>query len=144
VLERLDRDIQHFEPGQMATVIYALFDRTADTLRFSSAGHLPPALAHPGVPTEFVDSPVDISLGVEPAQRHSVTVALPPGSLVCLFTDGLVERRGDGVDPTLRRLKAVLDGGVFDTAEAVCAEVMADLVGDRQVEDDIALLVLKR
>jgi sigma-B regulation protein RsbU (phosphoserine phosphatase) len=147
VLERLDRKVQHFEPGQMGTVLYALLHPQLFTMRISCAGHLVPALTRPGAATELLELPVDLPVGVQPyAGRMSTSIELPPGSLLCLFTDGLVEdRTGEvDVDEALTRLRAALTGEAIQTAETACAELMATLIGDRKPEDDVTVLALKR
>jgi serine phosphatase RsbU (regulator of sigma subunit) len=144
VLERLDRNIQTFEPGQTATVVYAVFDPRTGTAKVSTAGHLPPVLARPGVPAESIELPTDVLLGAQPGvRRHETNLAMPPGALLCLFTDGLVERRGSDIDEALARLREVLANS-FTSSEAACAEVMAMLIGETGAEDDVALLILRR
>jgi serine phosphatase RsbU (regulator of sigma subunit) len=144
VLERLDRNIQTFEPGQTATVVYAVFDPRTGTAKVSTAGHLPPVLARPGVPAESVELPTDVLLGAQAdVRRHETILVMPPGALLCLFTDGLVERRGSDIDEALARLREVLADS-FTSSEAACAEVMAMLIGDTGAEDDVALLILRR
>jgi serine phosphatase RsbU (regulator of sigma subunit) len=75
-------------------------------------------------------------------------VELPVGASLCLFTDGLVERRpsvnavdGDQIDEGLAHLRDALRPGSADTA---CTTVLTELVGEGITEDDIALLVLRR
>ena len=131
-------------PGQTATVVYAVFDPRTGTAKVSSAGHLAPVLARPGVPAEAVELPTDVLLGAQPdVRRHETILAMQPGALLCLFTDGLVERRGSDIDEALARLREVLAGS-FTSSEAACAEVMAMLIGDTGAEDDVALLILRR
>lgn len=144
VLERLDRHLQHYEPGQTATVAYALLDPRTGTARVSSAGHFPPLLARPGAPAVPVELATDVLLGAQPGVRRNETLlAMPPGALLCLYTDGLVERRGSDLDTALARLRNVLAGS-FASSEDACAEVMATLIGDTSAEDDVALLIITR
>jgi serine phosphatase RsbU (regulator of sigma subunit) len=144
VIERLDRSIQHFEPGQTATVVYAVFDPQAGTVRLATAGHMPPVVSTPGSRAELVDLAAELMLGVEPGvRRHTVEVELAQGGLFCLFTDGLVERRGQDLDDSLERLRRALNPEV-SSAEAACADVMSDLIGSDRTEDDVALLVVRR
>lgn len=144
VLERLDHDIQHFEPGQTATVLFAVLDPRTSTARVSSAGHLQPILARPDAPPEQVDLPADILFGVQPGvRRHDTVLTIPPGARLCLFTDGLVERRGSDLETGLARLREVLARS-FESSEHACAEVMAQLVGNTSADDDVALLILSR
>jgi sigma-B regulation protein RsbU (phosphoserine phosphatase) len=81
-------------------------------------------------------------IGVAPAaRRHVTTVELPPGTLLCLCTDGLIERKEYPLDDGLERL---CQSVTTQPPEAVCAAVMAALVGNEPVRDDIALLVFRR
>jgi len=144
VLERLDRHIQHFEPGQTATVIYAVFHPRTATARASSAGHLAPILAQPGATASQIDLSADVLLGAQPGvRRHETLLTVPPAARLCLFTDGLVERRNSDIDAGLAQLREVLTRP-FDLSEYACAEVMARLIGDAGAEDDVALLILTR
>lgn len=142
VLTRLDRKMQHFEPGALATVLYAVVDPSLQTARISAAGHLPPVLAVPGQASELVDVHPDLLIGADAATaRQAVTVAIPPGGLLCMCTDGLVERREYPLDEGLGRLCKSVQAG---SATAVCAAVMTALVGNEAVRDDIAVLVFHR
>lgn len=142
VLGKLDRKASHFENHTMATIVYAVVDTTTHGMSVALAGHLPPVLAAPGRATEFVDAPVGPPVGYSLAVtgRRSVTVDVPPGALVALYTDGLVERRDVDLDTgleTLRRTAAPAP------AEDACTRIMATLVGDRRATDDIALLTIR-
>jgi putative methionine-R-sulfoxide reductase with GAF domain len=144
VLERLDRQVQHFEPGEMGTVLYAVLDPASGELRIGSAGHPPPVLARSGESARVVDLPADLMLGVErDVRRRTHRMSIPDGGLLCLYTDGLIERRSGDLDLALDRLRGVLDAGV-SSAEAACADVMSSLIGDSPAEDDVALLILRR
>jgi phosphoserine phosphatase RsbU/P len=144
VLERLDRMVQHFEPGQTATVIYVVYDETSARVRISSAGHLPPVVAAPEAEAELLRFPGDLILGVEPDVRRRTTgLTLPPLGLLCLYTDGLIERRGVHLDTALERVRRLATADV-SSADAACADLMAGLVGDDRVDDDVALLVVRR
>jgi putative methionine-R-sulfoxide reductase with GAF domain len=141
VLERLDRKIQHFESGQMTTVLYGVIDPTLTTLEISSAGHPLPVVAGPRS-TALVDDNVDRPLGVSTEQhRHNSTIELQPGGVVALFTDGLVERRGEVLDQGLERLCAAI---TLESAERSCRAAIAALVPDHGWADDAALLVIRR
>jgi sigma-B regulation protein RsbU (phosphoserine phosphatase) len=143
VLRKLDRKACHFEVGAMATVAYAVADRGGERLRLSLAGHLPPVLAtpeHPGRLLELSpDPPIGLSLSGFP--RHSHEITLPPGSVLCLYTDGLVERRSRPIDTGLDLLCRTVRP---EAPELVCAAVMAALTGNEDVADDVAVLVAHR
>ena len=142
VLGRLDTKMRHFEPDAMGTVLYAVFDQSLDWVRISSAGHLPPVIACPGQPAVTAEVPSDILLGVTAQKpRQVTTVGFPPGALLCLYTDGLVERRGLPIDDGIARLCAAVTAG---EPEAACAAVMGAMADDAAPTDDIALLMLRR
>lgn len=142
VLHRLDRKLQHFEPGQMTTVLYGLLDPSFDTITLSSAGHLPPVMLEPGSAATPVDLPVDPPLGVLlEAPRRTTVAKLLPGATLVLFTDGLVERRGVPLDRGLAALEAAL---IVGPAEQACQAVIGALVDQAALDDDIALLVAHR
>ncbi|MFN8076723.1 MAG: PP2C family protein-serine/threonine phosphatase [Kineosporiaceae bacterium] len=111
------------------------------TWRWSNAGHPPPALLADGV-ARLLETEPDVVLGIDPARpRHDHEVALAPGALLVLYTDGLVERRGldlqDGLDTLLRHLGEL--GGL--SADEVCDALLERMVDD--AEDDVALLVVR-
>jgi sigma-B regulation protein RsbU (phosphoserine phosphatase) len=146
VLTRLDRKISHFEAGALATVIYGVAEAPYRTFRFSSAGHWPPVVV--GQDDRDVGQVTsEVMLGVKPdTPRTTTVVELAPGSVLCLFTDGLVERRtGEpGNDPLERGLERLLGALTADiTAEDNVRSVIAALVAQDVIEDDVALLVIK-
>ena len=142
VLRKLDRKMQYFEEGDvMATVSYAVLDTDSGQLAISSAGHLPPVIAAPGQRGAMAEIAVDPPIGVADAARRQVTtLALAPGAVLCLFTDGLVERRDKPIDDGITLLCQTVTPG---PPEDVCVSVMRALVGREYPGDDIALLVLR-
>jgi len=142
VLDRLDRGMQHFEPGALATVLYAVIDPSLDRMRVCLAGHFPPVIAQPGKPAVLAPAAAGLMIGVVPGERRPVTtMALAPGTLLCLYTDGLIEHPGQVIDDGLARLcQAVVAG----PAETACTTVMGALVGSQAARDDIAVLMLRR
>jgi sigma-B regulation protein RsbU (phosphoserine phosphatase) len=142
VLSRLDRKMQHFEPDALATVLYAVFDRSLDQMHVSLAGHFPPVIARPGQPAEVADIPTGLMIGIAPGPpRQVTTVTVPPGTLLCFYTDGLIERPGELIDEGLARLCQAIPA---EPPEVACAAVMAALVGSQPARDDIALLIAQR
>ena len=142
VLSKLDHKMQYFEEGEvMATVNYAVLDPDSGQLRISSAGHLPPVIAAPGQRGAMAQIAVDPPIGVTDAPvRQVTTLALAPGAVLCLFTDGLVERRDEPIDDGITLLCETVTPG---PPEGVCVSVMQALVGIQYPGDDIALLVLR-
>ncbi|MEV4812815.1 PP2C family protein-serine/threonine phosphatase [Micromonospora avicenniae] len=142
VLTRLDRKVQLFEPGAMATAIYAVLDPTLRSLTVSSAGHLPPLVAEPGEGTRLIPAEPDLPLGAYPgAPRHSIHTELAPGGCLFLYTDGLIERRTRpldvGIDLLLRSLTC-------QPPDAMCSTAMATLLGEEEATDDVAVMAVRR
>jgi sigma-B regulation protein RsbU (phosphoserine phosphatase) len=142
VLTKLDHKMQYFEEGDvMATVYYAVLDPDSGQLRISSAGHFPPVIAAPGQRGAMAQIAVDPPIGVTDAPvRQVTTLALASGAVVCLFTDGLVERRDEPIDDGITLLCETVTPG---PPEGVCVSVMRVLVGNQYPGDDIALLILR-
>jgi hypothetical protein len=142
ILARLDRKIQHFEPDAMATVACAVFDPGRDHVTLSCAGHPPPLIALPGQAGRPAVVTADLMLGVVAQElRRTACIPFPPGAALCLFTDGLVERRGELFDQRIAQLCSAMSGA---EPEAACARVMAAMAGDTAPSDDTALLMIRR
>jgi serine phosphatase RsbU (regulator of sigma subunit) len=155
-LRRLDRKIQYFEPNAMATVLYGVLTPESGEFAVSSAGHLPPVLAVPGEPTtDPLAVPPDPPIGAaDDPERHSTVITIPPGGLLCCYTDGLVERRDRVIDEGISAVIATLDsqlasragraGRPVPLAEDASAAVMRALIGNARAADDVALLIAYR
>jgi serine phosphatase RsbU (regulator of sigma subunit) len=142
VLGRLDRKMQHFEPEALATVLYAVIEPELDQARICLAGHFPPVIAHPDQPGELARIRGGHMIGLAPdAERPVTTIRIPPGALLCFYTDGLVERPGELIDDGLGRLCRAVTA---QHPEMACISVMGALVGNEPVRDDIALLMMRR
>lgn len=142
VLRRLDHKVQLFEPDAMATVLYAVCDPSLESARICSAGHPPPVLVSPGNPATILDVEPDPMIGAaEVRPRQSTTVEIPKGALLCLYTDGLIERKGHSIEERLNLLRESMFLGM---PEAVSATIMGTLVGSHPTDDDVALLVIRR
>lgn len=149
VLASLDRKICHFEPEAMATVVLAIAEAPYASWRVSTAGHHPPVVGRPGARPVVAEIKQDPVLGFLPGTpRHSTVVELPTDGFLCLYTDGLVERRPapdrtvvDLLDENTARLTEAL--GHPGDPEMHCIRALAEVVGDQEVEDDVAILVVQ-
>ena len=142
VLELADLKVQHFEIGTMVTVLAAVAAPPYDRVEFASAGHPPPILAVPNADPEMAPIDVDPPLGAFPdITRRSTSVDLPLGGVLLLYTDGLVERRGESIYQGIEKLCAATP---LDHPERVCQSVMHHMVGGQAAEDDIAMLAVRR
>ncbi len=142
-LARLDRVASDALETSFATVVYAVVDRNAGFLRFSSAGHPPPVVAYPDGRVEVLEGGRGLPLGtgLGPKYRQSV-VELPAGSVVVLYTDGLVERRGRTIDEGIEGLVEAVAEAPKD-AERLLEHVLETLVAGADRADDIAILAAR-
>jgi serine phosphatase RsbU (regulator of sigma subunit) len=143
VVALTDRKVQHFEIGEIATVAVAMTRAPYDEFHIASAGHLPPIVAAQAGPASFADIDIGppLGAGVRDQRWPRTTVALARGSVAVLYTDGLVERRGEHLDTGLERLRAAV---VADEPSALCQAVMGAVVGRMAPADDIAMLAMRR
>ncbi|MGV9453153.1 SpoIIE family protein phosphatase [Streptomyces sp. NPDC003635] len=126
-----------------ATCLYGIYDPASRSSTWALAGHLPPAVVHPrGGAVTFLRLPPGSALGVGRLPFESAEVELAAGSVVVLFTDGLVKAPGQGVEAGLDRLAAVLGEQRGSSPDRLCAQVVAELSADR-VQDDATLLVVR-
>src|SRR5256885_8394697 len=96
----------------MATAIYAVLDPTHRTVVMSAAGPLPPVLLDGSGEAGRLNLPADLPLGSHPrAPRRITTHELPPGSTLLMYTDGLVERRGQPLDQGIDALLKTTGAG---------------------------------
>jgi phosphoserine phosphatase RsbU/P len=142
VLTRLDRKVQLFEPGAMATAIYGVLDPTTDVLAMSNAGHLPPLTAASSQATQPLAITPDLPLGVQPNATRNVTNALlPAGTCLFLYTDGLIEGRTRSYAEGIRLLSKAVN---CTSANAICAAAMAAMLDEQAPRDDVAVLAVRR
>jgi serine phosphatase RsbU (regulator of sigma subunit) len=124
-----------------ATCLYAAYDPASRRCRLTSAGHLPPALRHPGGTTEFLDIPAGLLLGAGPGRYPATDIDLPEGSVLALYTDGLVEQPGQDIATGMARLARALAAGPPRSLDDLCDNVLASL--SPHPRDDIALLLAR-
>ncbi len=143
VVSRLDRLVQRLEVGRMATLVFMVFEPTLDTVRFSSAGHLPPLVVDPDGVARYLEGGRTTPLGVMPdAERAEASAEIVPGSTLVLYSDGLVEERGVGLDRGLAELaRSIVDGP--REPETLCDHIIASQFAERSPRDDVAVLVLR-
>lgn len=147
LLERLDHVNLELGTGTMGTAVVAQLRGTRDSdgsvyVTWSSAGHLAPVVVGPDGATRTFEGSSDLMLGVLEYERHDHAATLVPGETLLLFTDGLVERRGESIAESLVRLAGVLEGvgqaPVGDLVDVVLAEMEAT-----GVRDDVAVLAVR-
>jgi serine phosphatase RsbU (regulator of sigma subunit) len=143
-MTRVDRLLQSQRERQdsIATAVFARLNDSGATLELSSAGHPPPLVVRPDGSTEYLEKVRSVPLGVPaPGGRRSSSCDLEPGSLLVLYTDGLVERRGESLTQGLDRLAAAAAGAGHEP-ERACDRIVAAMLGDEGPSDDVALLAV--
>jgi PAS domain S-box-containing protein len=139
-LQRLNRLAWTLDRSVMATVIYLVFDAGSGIVELANAGHLPPLVRHPDGSTDFVEQGRSVPLGALPSMAYSeVEFHLEPGSVLLLYTDGLVEERRVPIDHGLTRLARSVRNE-HDDLDALCDHLLATV---DDAEDDVAMLALE-
>jgi serine phosphatase RsbU (regulator of sigma subunit)/PAS domain-containing protein len=128
--------------GLIATCIYARYDPVTRICSFARAGHPPPAIRAPDGKVTFPDVPTVGPIGLGLGQYASLDVQLAEGSVIAMFTDGLIETRADGIDAGLDRLGAVL-AGTTGELDDICAHVIDSMRRETSPQDDVALLLAR-
>ncbi|MFF8035541.1 MULTISPECIES: SpoIIE family protein phosphatase [unclassified Streptomyces] len=145
VLRRLDMANHHLYREATGTCVYALVEGAPDgpwDLVHSSAGHLPPLLVAEDGRARYLTDGAGLLLGVEPDRpRPRARDAVPAGSTVLLYTDGLVERRDEHLDDALERLRRRACALAREPLDVFCDELLIGLGADSA--DDIAVLALR-
>jgi serine phosphatase RsbU (regulator of sigma subunit) len=132
--------------GVVGTVVCGLYNPDTRLLRWARAGHLPPVLVRGGTAADL-PLPGGVLLGMDSdASYEEATLSLRPGDTLLLFTDGLIERRGDSIVDVLKEFVATLGptsgpGGQELTAAAQADQILANAVSD--TEDDACLVAVR-
>jgi phosphoserine phosphatase RsbU/P len=150
VLTRVDTVLSGLHVGTLATALVARIEQPEAqrrqglrTLRWSSAGHLPPLLLHPDGTVELLATAPERLLGTgTPCPRSDHTAQLHPGDTVLLYTDGLVEHGHTALDDGLARLTDALAELHHLPLEQLCDQLLERML-PCQADDDVALLAVR-
>jgi phosphoserine phosphatase RsbU/P len=150
VLTRVDGVLTGLHVGTLATALVARIEQPPDragtglrTLRWSSAGHLPPLLLCADGTVGVLTGPPQRLLGAGPgAERSDLTCPLSPGDTVVFYTDGIIEHGRTGIDEGITRLSAHLAEACGLPLEDLCEQLLASVAPGR-ADDDIALLAVR-
>ncbi|WP_329611585.1 PP2C family protein-serine/threonine phosphatase [Kitasatospora herbaricolor] len=145
-LDALGRYAHSVDGAESATVVACFIDWDRHTITYSSAGHPPPVLLRADGAAVLLDDATDPPLDAhpEPGPRPQATVSFDAGDLLALYTDGLIERRGQDIDTGLDHLAQSLRRhcGATDP-ETVADTVLNDLLPADGVTDDTALVIVR-
>ncbi|WP_030577750.1 SpoIIE family protein phosphatase [Streptomyces anulatus] len=137
-----DGAVETYDVTTGATCLYAVYDPVSRRCVMARAGHLPPAIVDPGGRVSFPDLPAGPPLGLGGLPFESMEIDLPVGSLLALFTDGLVEARDHDIGQGLDALGGVL-GDRSASLEELCDRAVSELVPGGTSADDTALLLVR-
>jgi anti-sigma regulatory factor (Ser/Thr protein kinase) len=139
MLEFLDKTVSEFADGQIVTCIYGVYDPSDHSFTFASAGHLPPFVSARGSPTRRLEGGLSGPLGSRPSIFRESTEILPDGARLVMYTDGLVERRGELLDDRIDEAVELLDDASMPPRDLV--RMLVERLCPDGSEDDVALLV---
>lgn len=130
--------------NRSATAAIFALDVESERLSAVSAGHLPALLLAPrGQQQAFVARAQAPPLGVGPGEYATESWPFPVGSCLLLYTDGLVERRGEPIDRGFARLARAAGMGANGEGLTLADRIYRELVHDAPLEDDMALLAIE-
>ena len=143
VLALLDATVAELStPGadpSLVTCFLGVHDPRDGSLCWASAGHLPPLLRADG-PAAPLAGPVGTPLGAGAGGYADTVTPLAAGSLLVLFTDGLVEERTRDLDAGLDLARRLVDAHAPDDLDGLAEQLLAQVASD---EDDVALLLVR-
>jgi serine phosphatase RsbU (regulator of sigma subunit) len=141
ILQRAAKEIDINADGHFATVLVGLVDNDRREVTMANAGHLPALLLN-SEQSAFIELPVGLPLGIGASVYDSLTIPLAPNSTLIAYTDGLVERRHEGLDVGLERLRqaASVDSPSVDD---LLTSIVEDLFTEHVSDDDTAILAIR-
>ncbi len=142
LLERLNGLVERQGTGQFSTLVYAIYDPRRGVVTFACAGHPPPLVRSQEGQAAFLEGGRSLPLGVAPEARcEQAEAPVPTGATLLLYTDGLFERREQGVGEDLSHLATFVRSGPTELGPLVDALVAE--AGKEGGRDDIALVALR-
>jgi serine phosphatase RsbU (regulator of sigma subunit)/anti-sigma regulatory factor (Ser/Thr protein kinase)/PAS domain-containing protein len=141
-LTRLNRLACEGGDDVFATVVFALLAPSRSRLRLASAGHLPPLLRAPDGSVRLLDEGRSLPIGAAPDTSYvEADLRIEPGSSIVLYTDGLVERRGESIDVGIARLVQLVERSTTPVDEL--ADRIVDELEFAEHTDDVALVAVR-
>ncbi len=145
LFRRADPVLGRVAGTSLATAAAAVVDPAADTLAYVHAGHPPLVLRRPDGTVCTLDDARGALLGLDLEQVGAAVVPFPAGSVLVGYTDGLVETRHAPLDDGIARVVEAVASCPPDAGAAAIGRVLLEhCVGTRSLEDDVAVLVVRR
>ncbi|MFG2330815.1 PP2C family protein-serine/threonine phosphatase [Streptomyces sp. NPDC048604] len=144
-LDVLDLYARSVDGAENTTAVETWIDWDRGVIAYSCAGHPPPALLRTDGTVEFLDAATDPPLGARLAHtpRPQAEIACAVGDTLVLYTDGLIERRHEDIDASLRRLAGALERHHDAGPDALADRLLLDMLPVGGATDDTALIVVR-
>jgi signal transduction histidine kinase/DNA-binding response OmpR family regulator/anti-sigma regulatory factor (Ser/Thr protein kinase) len=147
VIELLDRYAQTLDDAAFATVAYAIIDTAAGTVRYACAGHPYPLVVGPdGTVTWLQDGrrpPLAVRSFARRQDAPTGSATLQPGSLLLLYTDGLIERRSEPLNDGFARLRDAAARCARLPVGQACRDLISQMTPDQGYADDVAIIAVR-
>lgn len=142
LLSELDRYAQSVPDATFATLAVVVLDLATKSATYSLAGHPPPLLRRVDGRSVLLGDALSAPLGVASDLRPESTVGLFGNDLLVMYTDGLIERRGEHLDVGLERLRSAVEG-VANGDVHWCDQLVARCLAGAERRDDVAVLAVR-
>lgn len=144
VLARTNRLLTDLDPGLFTSCTYIALDTARHRACLATAGHPPPLLRHPDGRTDVLHLTPGLLLGIDPTADYPATeISLPPGAVLALYTDGLVEAPGVDLEDAIHRLADRLARADTASIEDLADHLVEHTGPSASHSDDIALLLIR-
>jgi GAF domain-containing protein len=142
-LAQANRQLVAMDPGRFVSCLYAHLDLARHRAVLATAGHPPPVLRHPDGHAEVLPLRPGLLLGIDPDVDYPTTeIALTPGTVLALYTDGLVETPGVDMDDAMSGLATQLARASTQPMDRLATTLIDHARQTAPRTDDIALLLI--
>ncbi|MFD7325734.1 SpoIIE family protein phosphatase [Streptomyces sp. NPDC059875] len=124
---------------ELATCLYIRYDPATGLARIANAGHPPPLVRAPNGTVDIIDDALGVPLGVGGFPFLTTEIELPEGATLALYTDGLVEARGQDIDEGIEALRAQL-GRATGRLEETAEDILTNLLPAEPTDDTVIVL----
>ncbi|WP_283137874.1 ATP-binding SpoIIE family protein phosphatase [Rhizohabitans arisaemae] len=138
VLRSLDETAQRLAAQSMTTCVYCVYDPVLRRCTIANAGHMRPILVHEDGRTELISTPPGLPIGLGRPPFETIEIAADDDCQLVLYTDGLVEARGQDIDTGVETVCRKLTAGQAGRLEDLCDDLMPE-----QRTDDVTLLMVR-
>ena len=144
LLERLDEFAQRANGMRFSTACFATLDPVSGAVEHASAGHPPILLIDERGATRYLHAGVSWPLCAADVPRDAPgSLVLAPGATLILYSDGLVERRGEAIDAGLEELRQAAQRSRRLTVDDLCEALVGEMLDGRPIKDDVVVLAIR-